>query len=167
MLLWCWGMRKRAAKDGPGDSPSLTPTPLIDGTLIIMDLDNMEELVEELGLSEYRPNRLTGLLTRLVEDLVRKWRGVVVYGLDYDRGTEEAVIEVPLTRPEELASDLRRIAEEVRREGGSISIVAVSSPVTGRPARSRREAYSGYRRRALRILRKIKSSGGGRVYIAP
>ncbi len=160
-------MRKRAAKDGPGDSPSLTPTPLVDGTLIVMDLDGMGELVEELGLSEYSPNRLTGLLTSLVEDLVRRWRGVVVYGLDHERGTEEAVIEVPMTRPDELAEDLRRIAEEIRREGGSISIVAISSPVTGKPARNRREAYSGYRRRALRILRKVKSSGGGRVYIVP
>lgn len=158
-------MRKRAAKDGPGDRPSLTPTPLVPGTLVIMDLDGMGEYVEERGLDVYKPNRITGLLSNIVEDFARKWRGVVVYGLDWERGTEEAVIEIPLVEPREVKEDLEGIARMVEAEGGSITIVAVREYVVARPARTRREAYSSYRRRAVRLLGRLKSRGGGVVYV--
>ena len=158
-------MRKRAAKDGYGDRPSLTPTPLTVGTLVIMDLDNMEEYMEKHGLDEYRPNRVTGLLSNLVEAFARKWRGVVVYGLSWERGTEEAVIEIPLVDPHEIKEDLEEIRKKVKSEGASITIVAVREHLTAKPARTRREAYSSYRRRAARILRKLKARGGDIVYI--
>ncbi len=147
--------------------PSLTPTArhFSWGTLLILDLDRMSDLVAERGWSEYKPNPLTGLLSNLVEDLVRKHGFVVIYGLDWERGTEEAVLEAPGLAPEEVRDDLIRIASCIRSEGGSITIVALWSPVLGSPARTRREAYSGYRRRAKRILERLKRRGGGVVYL--
>ena len=135
------------------------------GTIVILDLDRFEEQVEREGWSRYRPNPVTGLLTQLVEQLVRRWQGVPLYGLDPERGTEEAVILFPLTGPEELEEDLLSIAEEIAGEGASITIVAVEAPVGGFKARSRREAYSGPVRRAQRILGRLKRRGGCLVYV--
>lgn len=137
---------------------------VVDGAIVIIDLDSFEDYTRAKGLDPYRPNDVTGLLSALVEGLARKWQGVVVYGLDWDRGTEEAVIEFPLVQAEELEYDLRMIAESICRAGVGVSIVAVTGPVTGKPARNRREAYDGYRRRAKRLLERVKSRGGG-LYI--
>jgi len=161
-------MRKRAAREpGGGDRPSLTPTPppLAPGAIVVIDVDRMGEYVEERGLSEYRPNDITGTLSALVEDLVRRRGGYLVYGLDWERGTEEAVIEFPLTEPEELAGDLARIAEEICGLGWRVSIVAVKG-ATGAPrGRGRRGAYEGWRAAAKRLLEAAKRRGGGVVVV--
>ncbi len=150
-----------------GDEPSLTPNrpPLAWGTIIVMDLDRLGEIVESEGWSEYRPNEATGLLSNLVWDLAVKWRAIVVYGLDWDRGTEEAVLEIPGVEAREVAGDLVGIARALERVGVTVTIVAVSSPLLARPARNRREAYSGPRRSAKRILDRLKRKGGGVVYV--
>ncbi len=159
-------MKRRAARDQWDDDPSLTRTPTLWGTIVVMDLDKFGEYVEEHGLDPYRPNDVTATLTRLVEELARRRGGFIVYGLDPDRGTEEAVIEFPLTEPEELREDLERILGEIKGLGASITIVAVKAPVTGRPARDRREAYSGPRRGAKRLLERAKRRGGGLLILA-
>jgi len=160
-------MGKRAASDHRGDMPSLTPTApsLQYGTIIVIDIDRMGDIVEERGLNPYKPNDITGRLSMLVDSLARRWNMVVVYGLDWDRGTEEAVLEAPGVDPGELRGDLLRIAVEMKSVGASVTIVAVTGPVSGRPARERREAYTGPRRRAKRILEMLKRRGGSTVYI--
>jgi len=142
---------------------------LVEGTVVIIDLDRFGEVVEERGWSEYSPNPATGLLTRLVEELVRRWGGYLVYGLDEERGTEEAIVEFPLTRPEELREDLERIREELNRLGVGVTIVAVYGYVGLVERRGdRRRAYTATptRRLALTLLRRAKRSGGNRVVIA-
>lgn len=142
---------------------------LVEGTVVIIDLDRMGETVEERGWSEYTPNPATGLLTRLVEDFVRKWNAYLIYGLDEERGTEEAVIEVPLVEPEELLPDLEEIRRRVREAGVTATIVAVKGYVgpVGREG-DRRDAYTATptRRLAARLLRKAKRAGGDRVVVA-
>ena len=141
---------------------------VVEGTVVALDLDRFEEEVERRGWSKWSPNEATGLLSSLVEGLARRWRGVVVYGLDWDRGTEEAVLEFPLVKPSELARDLEEIRETVKREAGvTLTIAAVWGPVTGRPALTRREAYYGTptRRIAWRALRAAKRRGGDRLVV--
>jgi len=142
---------------------------LAEGTVVIIDLDRFGEVVEERGWSEYSPNPATGLLTRLVEELVSKWSGYLVYGLDEERGTEEAVIEFPLVEPEELREDLERIRRELNRVGVGVTIVAVKGHV-GLLSRSadRRAAYSATpaRRMAAKLLRQAKRRGGNVVIVA-
>jgi hypothetical protein len=132
--------------------------PLVPGLIVIIDLDEFGEFVEKRGLDPYKPNIVTGELTRLVEEFTRRFQGVVVYGLDYERGTEEALIEV---------SELERIAQRIREHGVTLTAVVVMDSVIGKPARSRREAYSGTpgRRRALKALREAKKKGGNRVVV--
>ncbi|AEM38703.1 hypothetical protein Pyrfu_0834 [Pyrolobus fumarii 1A] len=141
---------------------------LVPGTIVMIDLDKFGEIVEERGWSEYRPNPATGLLTMLVERLVSKWQGVVLYGLDPDRGTEEVVIEIPYVEPEELLDDLKAIREELRKVGVTATIVAVRGYVGLKPTGDRREAYEGtpYRRLAAKLLRKAKRRGGDTIVIA-
>lgn len=138
----------------------------VEGTVIMLDLDRFSEIVQERGWSEYSPNPATALLTQLVENFVRKWQGVVVYGLDEKRGTEEAVIEVPFVEPEELVEDLRKIKEEINKLGVGITIVAVRGYVVAQPA-SQRDAYTltPTRRQAHSILRKAKRRGGNTIII--
>ncbi len=140
------------------------------GIIIVLDLDRFEEYTVEHGYDQYKPNIVTGTLTNLVKNLVYKYNGSVIYGLDEERGTEEAIIEIPYFPDEkidELKKDLEKIKDEINKLGASISIVVVKDYVTGKPARSRREAYRGTpgRRKALRILRKVKRRGGNRIYV--
>ncbi len=141
---------------------------LVEGTIVVIDLDRFGEIVEERGWSEYKPNPATGLLTLLVQRFVSKWQGVVVYGLDEERGTEEVVIEIPMVEPEELREDLEEIRRELRRVGVTATIVAVRGYVGLKPARTRREAYTGtpYRRLAVKLLNQAKRRGGDRLVIA-
>lgn len=140
---------------------------LVEGTIIAIDLDEFSEVVREKGWSEYKPNPATGLLTMLVEEFVRKWQGVIVYGLDEERGTEEAVIEIPYVEPEEVERDLLRIKEELNKLGVRVTIVAIKDYVIAKPA-NQHEAYYGTpgRKRAHELLRKIKRKGGNQVVIA-
>ncbi|ALL01642.1 hypothetical protein Pyrde_1599 [Pyrodictium delaneyi] len=135
---------------------------------MIIDLDRFSEVVEERGWSEYSPNPATGLLTRLIEMFARRWQGVIIYGFDEERGTEEVVIEIPLVEPEELLPDLEKIKQELNSIGVGITIVALKGYVLGKPAADRREAYTAtpFRRRALALLRKAKRRGGNTVIIA-
>ena len=161
-------MRRRAAREEGGDWPSLTLTPrLVEGTIVIIDLDRFGDYVRERGLSEYNPNDVTGLLSSLVEDLARKWGGVIIYGLNWARGTEEAVIEFPGVNAEELRGDLERIAREICGQEASATIVALTAHTGPARPQERREAYqsSTPRRTAARILRKLKAKGGGYLYI--
>ena len=142
---------------------------LVEGTVVVIDLDRFGEVVEERGWSEYEPNPATGLLTHLVEMIVRKHHGYVVYGLDEERGTEEVVLEFPLISPEELRGDLEEMLRELNRLGAAATIVAVYGAVGLVNRRlDRRAAYGATpaRRLASKILREAKRRGGNRVVIA-
>ena len=141
----------------------------VEGLIIVMDLDRFEEYVEERGLDPYKPNLITGTLTELVERFASKWRGVVVYGLDRERGTEEAVIEIPYGHEylDSIVRDLEEIKREINRLGASITIVVVKDYTYPQTASSRREAYYGTpgRRRAWREVRRLKRLGGNRILV--
>lgn len=134
----------------------------VEGTIVIMDLDNFSEVIKERGWSEWRPNDATALLTELVRSFASKWGGAVIWGLDEERGTEEAVIEIPYVEPEELKEDLENIRRRLAELGVSISIVAVKDYVFPKEEDRRRAYWSTPgRRRAKKLLEKLKRSGGG------
>lgn len=161
-------MGRRAANEaGPGEEPSLTPTPhLAPGSVVVLDLDGFGEVTVERGYDEYRPNDVTGKMSQLIESFARKWGAVVVYGLDWERGTEEALLEVPYVEASELAEDLLRLAREIAAEGVTVTVVAVTGYVAPRPWGGRR-AYrlTPTRRTALRVMERLKARGGGLVYV--
>lgn len=139
----------------------------VPGVIIVLDLDRFGDFVEERGLDPYKPNLVTGELTHLVEYLATKYRGVIVYGLSYERGTEEAIIEIPfgVDNVDALMTDFEYIKQRIESLGASISIVAIRDYVLCKKARDRKEAYFATpgRRRALKLLRILKNKGGSRV----
>ena len=141
---------------------------LIEGTVVVMDLDRFEEMTEKMGWDQYKPNIVTGTLTQLVEWFASKWRAVVIYGLDPKRGTEEVVLEIPGVEPEELREDLEYIRKRIEELGASITVVAVKGFVGLKPSFNRRDAYYGTPTRALahKLLTKAKRKGGNRVIIS-
>ena len=134
-------------------------------TIILIDLDRFSEKTREEGLNPYKPNIYTGTLSRLVELFARKWRAQILYGLDWERGTEEALLQIPGTTPLELAHDLETIAKEMCSIGAPTTIVALTTPITINKPRNRKEAYTGPAREAARIASKLKRRGGGIVWI--
>ncbi|MEM1803559.1 MAG: hypothetical protein QXJ18_01690 [Desulfurococcaceae archaeon] len=144
-------------------------TPMVPGLIVVLDLDKFEEYVKHRGLDPYKPNIVSGELTRLIEEFAWKYRGVVVYGLDPMRGTEEALIEIPYSSEmlESVVKDLEYIKARVEEHGVSLSAVVIMDYVPAKPARSRREAYHGTpgRRRAWKELRRLKRKGGGKIVV--
>lgn len=136
------------------------------GTVVIVDLDKFKEITREKGFNKYKPNIITGTLTQLVEDFAKKWQATILYGLDYKRGTEEAVILIPLVKPEEIIGDLKNIKRAMEKLGVTLSIGVSYGPLDIIKARSRREAYSGFTvKKALKALREAKRKGGNRIVI--
>lgn len=139
---------------------------LVEGVVVILDLDRFSDLTESMGWDKYKPNIVTGTLTQLVEEFVRKYSANVLYGLDPERGTEEAVIEIPFVKPEEIINDLRRIKCEIEKTGATISIGIAYGPLEPIKPKSRRNAYTGItRRRAYKALKEAKRKGGNRIVI--
>ena len=139
---------------------------LVEGTVIILDLDKFKKVTKERGFNEYKPNIITGTLTHLVENFVRKWNAYVLYGLDYSRGTEEAVIIIPMIKPEEVLGDLEKIRREIEKLGASLSIGVSYGVIVNIKARNRREAYENITvKNALKALREAKRKGGNRIVV--
>ncbi len=148
-------------------SKHLTEARLVPGTIVMIDLDDFEQVTQTLGLDEYKPNFATGELTNLIESFANKKRGVIIHGLDRERGTEEAVIEIPYTSPEEVIKDLEEIMEKLSSIGVKATIAVAEGMVSARPALNPKEAFKGtpWRHAVYKMLRKIKRRGGGRLIV--
>lgn len=141
-------------------------TPPIWGSVIVLDLDKFKEYTEVRGWSNYTPNVITGELSRLVEAFARKWSGRIIHGLDWSRGTEEAIIELPGVEPREILRDLEDIRARIEELGSSISIGVSYGPLHSMRVRGKRELYSSTTiKLAFKALRKAKRMGGNRIII--
>jgi len=141
--------------------------------VVILDLDRFKKIVKEMGWPEYSPNPLTGLLSELVDDLACKHHATIIYGLDWKRGTEEAILACSSPNVNSLLNDLEAIRKKVEDEGretGSnttISIGAAQGPLLRfKPAASRKELFKTPNERlAKRALQKAKRLGGNRIVV--
>ncbi|MCD6515516.1 MAG: hypothetical protein J7L07_11380 [Candidatus Odinarchaeota archaeon] len=140
---------------------------------IAMDLDNFGDIVKRFGLSEYSPNTITAQLTSLAENFVRKHRAVVLHGLDYERGTEEVILEVIEPELDEIINDLEFIRckiEKLGKETGTnvtISIgIALGYMTLFRKVREKRKKWQTPTRvLAKRALGKAKKEGGNKIIV--
>jgi len=144
----------------------------LNGITVVLDLDRFKEVMKLMGWSEYKPNVVTGSLTRLVEELASKLGGVVIHGLDEERGTEEAVIKFVGADVEEVLGELERVRLEIERigkESGSnatISMGVYVGPITSlkpQPLSEARRAPEVVM--ALRALKKAKKKGGNAIVV--
>ena len=93
----------------------------MESAIVILDLDQFGSKMKALGWSEYKPNVITGSLTELVTSLLTRHHGTHIRGLDYQRGTEEAVLFFSDPNSEQLLKALKHIIVEIEKLGRDLS----------------------------------------------
>ena len=93
----------------------------MESAIVILDLDQFGSKMKALGWSEYKPNVITGSLTELVTSLLTRHHGTHIRGLDYQRGTEEAVLFFSDPNSEQLLKALKHIMVEIEKLGRDLS----------------------------------------------
>lgn len=147
----------------------------IEELIIYIDLDNFKRISQEKGWISYRPNEITGTLTHLIRDFVRRHHAEVLFGLDEKRGTEECMLRLTgVLSYEKIIQDLQRILNKIKEIGevcncdATVSIGVARGPFTERkptgPNQWSRTAIKGYTQRlARKALKKAKKQGGNRI----
>ena len=144
----------------------------MQSALIILDLDQFGKITKEAGWPEYKPNVVTGLLSDLVTELLSKHHGTHLSGLDYQRGTEEAVLFFSAPDPQELLDELEALKKKIQLLGRDLGLpVTLSIGVSfGSPPPLRLRENSDLTRMFLfksakKALRKAKRQGGNRIIV--
>ena len=149
--------------------------PTVEELVIFIDLDNFKEISERQGWVAYKPNEITGSLTQLVTQFIRKHIGEVIYGLDEKHGTEECMLRLTgALEHEEIITDLKNIIHEIIEVGlncgcdASVSIGVSRGPYTPirptGPYQWSRRLFKGQAQRlAHKALKKAKKLGGNRI----
>ena len=147
----------------------------VEELVIFIDLDNFKEISENQGWVPYKPNEITGTLTQLVTNFVRKHSGEVIYGLDEKRGTEECMIRLTgALSHEDIIRDLEYIIREILKIGLECNCNATASVGVARgpyslirqtePYQWSKSLIKGHAQRlAHKALKKAKRQGGNRI----
>ncbi|NHJ46196.1 MAG: hypothetical protein FK733_00275 [Asgard group archaeon] len=147
----------------------------VEELIIFIDLDNFKEISEKQGWVSYRPNEITGTLTTLVSNFVRKHLGEVIYGLDEKRGTEECMIRLTgALSHDEIITDLEHIVTEINATGEECGCVATVSMGVSRgpftairptgPYQWSKRLFKGQaQRQAHKALKRAKRQGGNKI----
>ena len=148
---------------------------VIQGAVVLLDLDHFKEIQKKMGWPRYSPNIVTGSLTGLVEQLIRKHHGMLIWGLNETEGTEEAMLIFTFPDTEELERDLAYIREEIYKIGqqtgceATLSIGIGIGPLSDlKLPKSRRskDLYSTPTRKlAKKAINIAKKKGGNQIII--
>ena len=144
----------------------------MQSALVLLDLDHFGEITKKAGWPEYKPNVVSGLVTELVTDLLTKHHGTHLRGINYKRGTEEAVLFFSAPDIQALLEDLETLRKKVHLLGGELGLpITISIGLAfGIPPRMRISETSDLTRIPLfkpakKALRKAKKQGGNRVIV--
>lgn len=87
------------------------------GTVVFLDLDNFKKCMESKNWSEYTPNPITRHLTNKIMRYVREYRVFILWGLNRQRGTEEAILFFQYEKDfiQELIEELRKDVMKLAR----------------------------------------------------
>jgi GGDEF domain-containing protein len=103
--------------------------------LVYLDLDDFRRAVKAKGWTHYAPNPITAELSEMVVEISETHAAAILSGLDFKRGTEEALLffsDIPEHVLEEELEDMRKRIESLGKEfstGTTISIgVAANIP---------------------------------------
>lgn len=140
--------------------------------VIILDLDHFGEITKKAGWPKYKPNVVTGLLTELVTKILSKHHGTHLRGINYQRGTEEAVLFFSAPDPQKLLEDLETLRKKLYLLGGELGLpVTISIGVAFGPSFHMRISETSdltqipLFKSAKKALRKAKKQGGNRIIV--
>ena len=146
-----------------------------ESVVVFIDLDNFKEISKSQGWNEFSPNIITGTLTALIENLVRKHFGSIIFGLDAARGTEECLMMFSAPDFDLLFDDLEKLRLEVKNLSEKIkSTISVSIGIARgkvldvKPSTSRKSKHlytDPIRNLAKKALNEAKKMGGDRIII--
>ncbi|MEM3526223.1 MAG: hypothetical protein QXV37_02310 [Candidatus Jordarchaeaceae archaeon] len=144
--------------------------PQVNGVGIFFDLDNFKEIMKKMGWTEYKPNIITGNLTKHIQLFASKYNANILWGLNQERGTEEAYLEVVEPDPEKLYNDLEEIREKIEKLGketksnAKLSIGVAYGKIENIKPRSKRELIkTPLGKKAWKALKTAKKTGGNKV----
>ncbi|WXG41275.1 MAG: hypothetical protein WED07_11005 [Candidatus Freyarchaeum deiterrae] len=142
----------------------------VDGAGIFFDLDKFKETMKKMGWTEFKPNAITGNLTQFIQMFASKHNANILWGLDQERGTEEAYLEIVEPDTEEISADLeviRKKIEELGKETKSnahLSIGVAYGKIGNVKPRSRRElTRTPLGNGAWKALHEAKKTGGNKI----
>lgn len=142
----------------------------VDGAGIFLDLDKFKETTKKMGWTEFKPNPISGNLTQIVQIFASKHNANILWGLDQERGTEEAYLEVVEPELEELHKDLEEVRRKIENLGketksyAHLSIGVAYGKISNRKPRSIRELIkTPLGNSAWKALKKAKKTGGNKI----
>ena len=142
----------------------------MQSALVMLDLDQFGKIIKEVGWSEYKPNQVTGLLSNLIANLLSKHHGTHIQGLDYERGTEEAILFFSAPDLEELLDDLESLKLKIHLLGKELALpitisigVSVGSPPVLRLHDSSDLTQMLLFKSARKALKTAKKRGGNQI----
>ena len=145
---------------------------LVQSSLVILDLDQFGSITKQIGWPEYAPNQVTGLLTELIQELLSKNHGTHIRGLDYQRGTEEAILFFSAPDLQQLITDLKSLKTKIYLLGKQLELpVTISIGVSfGKlpPIRLRDDSKlmkTLLFKMAQKALRMAKKQGGNHLVV--
>lgn len=100
--------------------------------VIAVDLDNFAEIVKKRGWTAYSPNPVTRYLSHAVSNFAKNHSATIIHGLDFERGTEEAVIYCSDPDLGSIIADLKVMRKEIYDLGEttlSVGITCIPSDV--------------------------------------
>jgi GGDEF domain-containing protein len=139
------------------------------GTFVFLDLDRFRNCIEKKGWSEFKPNSISGFLTEELEKYVRKYRGLVIWGLNKQRGTEEAILffhqksKIIYELFENIRRKIKRLAEKLDAPTSlSIGMVRGAAPLIKQIKSHNKKEFKKDPNilMAYRALKKAKKNGG-------
>lgn len=138
----------------------------------MLDLDHFGEITKKAGWLEYKPNIVSGLLTELVTELLSKHHGTHLRGINFQRGTEEAVLFFSTPDPQILLEDLETLRKRIQLLQGELSFpVTISIGLAFGPSLHMRISETSNLmqiplfKSANKALRKAKKQGGNRIIV--
>jgi len=96
--------------------------------LVYLDLDDFKHAVKAKGWATYTPNPITAELSEMVAEISETHSAAILFGLDFARGTEEALIffsDIPEEVLEERLEDMRKRIENLGREFGTGTTISI------------------------------------------
>ncbi|MBU6997939.1 MAG: hypothetical protein HXS41_11870 [Theionarchaea archaeon] len=122
--------------------------------VIALDLDKFGDLTRKMGWTEYSPNPVTRYLSHAVADFAEIHQATILYGLDVERGTEEAQLYCSHPDMDAIVTDLETMRREIRNLSETTLSVGIAHITPDVPVKALKDFHL-----AKKALKESKRKG--------